>query len=766
MPALSILLWLPAAFGLLAALVSVLFHRRGMAGASRPEMWAPDSAWSSWGLSVSGAIALFGSLAALGLAIAYIADYSPAHVGLQHVTDVVWISELGIHYKLGVDGLNVFLLGLTTLLFAAATLAANLRSWDRPRLFFFHLMLAESAVLGAFLAQDLALFVAFFDLMLIPFYFLIGGWGKEPERVKATIKLVIYTLVGSLLMLAAAIATGVLASQRGGGHITFVLSTLQGLPLSRGSQEWIFLFFAAAFLVKMPAFPLHGWMPDGYRAMPIEVLMVFSGVLSKVGAYGFLRIVLPLYPQAAAHFQTLMLLIALASILYGSLLAFTHTDARLIVGYSSMAQLGFITLGIFSLNPQGAQGALLQMVNHGLVVAPILFIIALLAQRAGGSEDIRDMGGIAVRAPILARPLLDRGARHAGDAGLIELRRRVPHPARHLQSEAGDRRDRLHGGPHGERLRAAAVHPHDAQPRRPPRGLARDHAAGRRRAGATGRRNRVPRDLSAAGAAPQRRLGEGGGGLRAGLRKAAPEDRRRWRLADPRARSAHQLRRALGAGGRGAAMRILATAHLKGPHVDFAGLSPLIALLGGAVLVLLIGLLGSRRVRAQAVPTLSLAALGTALGLTIWQWNAQKSIVSGALRIDDLALVLNLLLIGGGACAILLAWRSLAAREAGHGEFHALLLSSLGGMSLLVSAENTVAVFLAFELLSIPLYVLCASELKREHSLESGLKYLIIGSVGSATLLYGLAMIYGATGATDFGAIARGLARGAWRATR
>ncbi|MFZ1926527.1 MAG: NADH-quinone oxidoreductase subunit M, partial [Solirubrobacteraceae bacterium] len=173
-------------------------------------------------------------------------------------------------------------------------------------------------------------------------------------------------------------------------------------PLSKGSQEWIFLFFAAAFLVKMPAFPLHGWMPDGYRAMPIEVLMVFSGVLSKVGAYGFLAIVLPLFPQGAAHFQTLMLIIALCSIIYGSAVAFTQTDARLIAGYSSVAQLGFITLGIFALNPQGAQGALLQMVNHGLVVAPIFFIIALLAQRSGGSQDIRQMGGIAFRAPVLA----------------------------------------------------------------------------------------------------------------------------------------------------------------------------------------------------------------------------------------------------------------------------------------------------------------------------------------------------------------------------
>jgi NADH-quinone oxidoreductase subunit N len=199
---------------------------------------------------------------------------------------------------------------------------------------------------------------------------------------------------------------------------------------------------------------------------------------------------------------------------------------------------------------------------------------------------------------------------------------------------------------------------------------------------------------------------------------------------------------------------LLATAHLKGPHVDFAGLSPLIALLGGAAIVLLAGLLGSRRVREHGVPALSLLVLGAAAGLTIWQWNAQKSIVSGALRIDDLALALNLILVAGGAGAVLLAWRSLAAHEAAHGEFHALLLTSIGGMSLLGAAQNTVVVFLGLELLSIPLYVLCATEMRREHSLESGLKYLIIGSVGSATLLYGLALIYGATGATDFGAIA------------
>ncbi|HUH80296.1 MAG TPA: NADH-quinone oxidoreductase subunit M [Solirubrobacteraceae bacterium] len=383
MAPLSIMLWLPAASGVLGALAALLAGRR------------PARSW------LPAAFALAGALGALGLSLAYVAEYR-AGGGPQDVTDVVWIAELGIHYKLAVTGLNLFLLALTTLLFAVAVFAATLRTWERPRLFYFNLMLAESAVLGAFLAQDLALFVAFFDLMLVPFYFLTGGWGREPGRVRATIKLVIYTLVGSLLMLAGAVALGVIASEHSGHHITFVLSTLQAMGLPNGSQDWIFLCFAAAFLVKMPAFPLHGWMPDGYRAMPIEVLMVFSGVLSKVGAYGFLAIVLPLMPHASVHYQTLMLVIALASILYGSAQAFSQTDARLVAGYSSVAQLGFITLGIFALNSQGAQGALLQMVNHGLVVGALLFIVVLLARRAGGSEDIREMGGIAFRAPVLA----------------------------------------------------------------------------------------------------------------------------------------------------------------------------------------------------------------------------------------------------------------------------------------------------------------------------------------------------------------------------
>jgi NADH-quinone oxidoreductase subunit M len=351
--------------------------------------------------TLSRVTAVGGALATLVLAVIVLVKFKSGG-GLQFVTDEIWIRELGIHYKLGVDGLNLFLIVLATVLFLASAVWAAMEEWERPGLFFFWFGLAESGVLGALMAQDLALFVIFFDLMLVPFLFLTGSWGG-PGRVPAIIKLFIYTLVGSLLMLAAAIATGVLAPGEG---ISFALSDLAQRRLPLGSQEWIFLFFAAAFLVKMPAFPVHGWMPDGYRAMPMPVLAVFSGILSKVAAYGFLRIVLPLYPGASVHYQELMLLLALASILYGSAMAFTTTQTRLILGYSSIAQLGFIVLGIFALRPEGAQGAVLQAVNHGLVVAPAFFIVALLAARAGGSEDLRDMGGVAFRAPVLATMFL------------------------------------------------------------------------------------------------------------------------------------------------------------------------------------------------------------------------------------------------------------------------------------------------------------------------------------------------------------------------
>lgn len=371
------LLWTPLAFGLVG-----LFLPKRLAG------W-----WAT-----------LGAVATLGIAISLVAGFDSSASGLQDTVDVNWIPGLGVDYSLGIDGLNVFLILLTTVLWTAGTAFAAFREQDRPHLFFLMMLIGETATLGSFLAQDLLLFVLFFDLMLVPFYFLFGAWGSDreggPSASAATLKMIVYTLIGSLLMLVAAIATAIIAAQHG-GQITFSIAELAKHPIGEGSQRWIFWFFAAAFLVKMPAFLLHGWMPDAYRAAPLPALAVFSGVLAKVGAYGFLRVVLPLFPAATIEFQEVILVIALASILYGSVMAFTQTNVRLIAGYSSVAQLGFITAGIFALSADGADGAVLQMVNHGLVVAPLFVIVAILAERSG-TEDLREMGGMAMKAPVLA----------------------------------------------------------------------------------------------------------------------------------------------------------------------------------------------------------------------------------------------------------------------------------------------------------------------------------------------------------------------------
>lgn len=345
-------------------------------------------------------VVLAATVGVLAYAVVMIADFDRSATGLRYVTDEAWISELGIRYRLGVDGLNLFLIALTAVAWVPCTLVCCFRQHERPRLFFFNLGLAETAVLGAFCAQDLALFVVFFDLMLVPFYFLIGAWGTG-DRVRATTRFVIYTLVGSLLMLAGAVALGVLSTP-GDGAISFSLADLGQRTLPDGTQQWIFLLFAAAFLVKAPAFPLHGWVPDTYRAAPLPVLALLSGVLSKVGLYGFLRIVLPILPDASRDLHELLVVIAVVSILYGSVLAFTQDSARLVLAYSSIAQLGFVTLGIFALDDKGAQGAVFQMVNHGLVVVALFLIVGVLTARARGSDSLARMGGIAFRAPVLA----------------------------------------------------------------------------------------------------------------------------------------------------------------------------------------------------------------------------------------------------------------------------------------------------------------------------------------------------------------------------
>ncbi len=305
----QILLWMPLAAGLLAC--------------AMPQRLVPLPP-------------LLAGVAGLGLVIWVISQFDPS-LGIQHTVDESWIPDLGVRYQLGIDGISLFLVALTSVVWLAATAWSTVRTPERPRTWFLMLGLAETATLGAFLAQDLILFVLFFDLMLIPFYFLFGAWGTRSEGegpggegavtpTRAVIKMIVYTLVGSLLMLVGAIATGILTAD--GGQLSFSIAELRANPLGSGSQYWIFWFFAAAFLVKLPAFPVHGWMPDVYRVAPLPALAAFSAVLSKVAAYGFLRVVLPIFPDATTHFQEVILLIALASILYGSAMAFTQNCWR------------------------------------------------------------------------------------------------------------------------------------------------------------------------------------------------------------------------------------------------------------------------------------------------------------------------------------------------------------------------------------------------------------------------------------------------------
>ena len=375
---LSIILWLPAVAGLLALLLPARLAR--------------------W-------ISLLGAVLVLAYTIALLVDYDRAAGGLQYVTDDVWIRSLGIHYALAVSGLNLVLLATTAVIFTASALWTLVDEPDsgKPGIYALLMGIAQTAVMGAFMAQDLALFVVFFDLMLVPFYFLIVIWGG-PDRTSAVLKLFMYTLVGSLLMLVGAITTGVMAAN--GGEPSFLLADLAKTPLGSTAQGWIFLAFALAFLIKMPSFPFHGWMPDGYSNMPIGVLAVFTAILSKVAAYGFLQIALPLFPDAAVRYQELIMVIAVASILYGSAMAFTVDSARLVLGYSSIAQLGFIVLGIFAFDGRGADGALLQATNHAIVAGALIFVVAMLARRTGGSEKLSDMGGIAKGAPAFAAVFL------------------------------------------------------------------------------------------------------------------------------------------------------------------------------------------------------------------------------------------------------------------------------------------------------------------------------------------------------------------------
>jgi NADH-quinone oxidoreductase subunit M len=343
----------------------------------------------------AGSLALLAALAEIGVWIQMLARYDFAQGGLQFSEQHTWIKDLGVSYHVGVYGFSIWLVGLTVVVMAAAIAYAFWAGRERTRAYMGLMLFLTGAIVGVFVAQDLLLFYAFFEAMLIPLYILVGVWGG-PGRLGATLKFVLYTMAGSLLMLAAIVVYGL---SKG----TFDL-----VAIGPSSSDWIFLGFVAAFAIKAPLFPLHGWLPDAYRESSPEVAGVLSGVVSKAAAYGFLRIAVTKFPQPTHDFRGPILALAAVGLIYGSLLAFRAPDLRGVVAYSSLAQMGLITMGIFAVNDLGLDGSVLQMVNHGLISATLFLVVGMVERRTLTGELGR-LGGMARGRPALATVLLTAG---------------------------------------------------------------------------------------------------------------------------------------------------------------------------------------------------------------------------------------------------------------------------------------------------------------------------------------------------------------------
>jgi len=344
-------------------------------------------------------VGLLAAVVALGVALAAAVTFQPGHQGYQFEEYVPWVKDYSISYHLGLDGISLWLVLLNALLTVVAILAAGDRIARRGG-FIALLLLLEGGMAGVFLAADLLLFYVFWEAQLIPAYFLLWQWGEGERAGNAAIKFVLYTLVGSLLALVGVIGEYVYA---GGGTHTFDLATLAKHPPSEAIQFGLFFLLALAFAIKIPLFPFHGWLPDAYAAAPIPFLVTFAGVMGKTGAYAMLRILVPLLPHPVLwwDWNTVMPVLAILAIIWGALMALAQRDMKLLIAYSSVSHLGFIVLGIFALNQQGQQGAVLQMVNHGIIVPALFLLIGWIAVQTG-TRDRTEMKDLAPRMPVLA----------------------------------------------------------------------------------------------------------------------------------------------------------------------------------------------------------------------------------------------------------------------------------------------------------------------------------------------------------------------------
>ena len=339
-------------------------------------------------------VAVLTSMVVFGLSLVMLAQFDQTNASLQMVERLPWFQLAGmqIDYFLGVDGLSVLLVLLTTFLTPISIISTWSAVEDRVKEFLIFFLLLEVGMVGVFLAQDIFLFYIFWEFTLVPMYFLIGIWGG-PRRVYAAIKFFLYTMAGSILMLLAILWLG----------ITFEsfsvpdLITQGGIPGS--VQTWLFLAFAAAFAIKVPMWPLHSWLPDAHVQAPTAGSVILAGVLLKMGTYGFLRFNLPLFPEASIRFAPWMALLAVIGILYGAAVSYAQKDVKKLVAYSSVSHLGFVVLGLFALNPLGIQGGILQMINHGLSTGALFLIVGMIYERRH-TREMDDFGGLWKVMPI------------------------------------------------------------------------------------------------------------------------------------------------------------------------------------------------------------------------------------------------------------------------------------------------------------------------------------------------------------------------------
>jgi NADH-quinone oxidoreductase subunit M len=373
-PILSALILLP----LLGAIVVTLLSNR------RPEYVKLAAALISVG---TGAMSLW-----------MLAKFNTHDGGFQFVSQHSWIDAWGISWHLGVDGISLFLVVLTGILFPLVILGVDPHHDEKRYLAW--LLLLEAGVMGSFLSLDLFLFFIFFEIVLVPMYFLIGGWGYD-KRIYAATKFFLYTMFGSAFMLVGIVATAALA-RRDLGYLTFDLVKIaENASFATNTGRWLFLSFAIAFAVKVPIFPLHTWLPDAHTQAPTGGSVILAGVLLKMGTYGFLRFGLYLFPAAAVWAKPVLLTLATIGIIYGAIAATMQTDLKRLVAYSSVAHLGFIVLGTFAITSQSLTGGVMQMVNHGISTGALFLLVGMIYERRH-TRVIAELKGIQAVAPIFA----------------------------------------------------------------------------------------------------------------------------------------------------------------------------------------------------------------------------------------------------------------------------------------------------------------------------------------------------------------------------